>query len=361
MAMMDIGKLEDESIFVHLRTQRGVTIVELMFGLVISMMLIAAGYTVLTTSQKAATVNDQTAEVQQNARVALELVTRDLKMAGFGMTAAVGNCTFAIVPADNTTGGADTGPDSVSLVVPTNLTTLAATATGTTSTITLQSGAVAGMTPDGFGVGATVSVGGVFTSTVSAVSGDTLTLATAINSPQVYSGGTQVYWLRCITYAIATTTTRCAGTAPCLVRGVRNTGVTVDNDANMVPVAEGVEDIQLAYACDGCNGSIPDGVVDDQNASNTFDTADFISNNAWTSSPSTPDTIRLVRVTVVARQIGTDKDFGDKSIAQRGRGPQAVEDHNPAQDAGYVPANYTQARRRSFTRTVQLRNVGLTT
>jgi len=347
--------------FFVFKSQRGVTLVELMFGLVISMVLIAAGYTVLSTSQKAATANDQTAEVQQNARVAIELVTRDLKMAGFGMAAPVGSCNYAIVPSDNTTGGADTGPDSFSAVVPTTLSTLAATATGTTSTITLQSGAVAAMTPEGFAVGATVSVGGAFSATVGAISGDVLTLNTAIGAPQAYPSGTQIYWLRCITYAIATTTTRCAGTAPCLVRGVRNTAVTVNNDANMIPIAEGIEDLQLAYGCDGCNGSVADGVVDDQNASNTFDTPDFVSNSTWTSSPGTPDTIRLVRVSIVARQTGTDKDFSDKNIAQPGRGPQTLEDHNPAQDASYSATTYTQYRRRTFTRTVQLRNVGLNT
>lgn len=358
---MQITKQRSRSLAGQIASQRGVTLVELMFGLVISLVVVAAGYTVLSTSQKAATASDQTAEMQQNARVALELVTRDLKVAGFGMTGTVGTCNFAVVPSDNTTGGADTGPDAISIVVPSNLSTLAANATGTTSSLTLQGGAVAAMTPDGFAVGATVSVGGAYSTTVSAIAGDVLTLANAIGAPQVYLAGTQIYWLRCITYAIATTTTRCGGTAPCLVRGVRNTAVTVNNDANMIPIAEGIEDIQLAYGCDGCNGSVPDGIVDDQNASNTFDTADFVSNSTWTASPATPDTIRLVRVSIVARQTGVDKDYGNRDIARPGLGPQTVEDHNPAQDASYNAATYGQFRRRIFTRTIQLRNVGLNT
>ncbi len=334
-----------------LRSERGVTLVELMFGLVIGLVLIGAGYSVLQSSEKAMTVNDQTSEMQQNARIAMELVSRDLKMAGFGMTSAVGNCGTAIVPADNNPGGADTGPDSFSVVVPTQLSTLAAQARGTVATVTLQSGAVAAMVPDGFGTNSVISVGGVHMSVVSNISGDVLTLSTQIGSPAVYPVGTQVYWLRCITYDIVRTTTAnattlCSGLAPCLRRGVSPSATT------MVPVAEGIEDIQVAYACDGCATSVADGVVDDQNASGTFDTSDFVSNSSWNTSPMTADTIRLARVSIVARQTRSDPQWTQSA-------PQVVEDHNPTQDTGFNSTAYSQIRRRVFTRTIQLRNVGL--
>lgn len=321
------------------RAERGASLVELMFGIAISMIVTAAGYTVMATG-KTAQINDQTVELQQNGRIAIELISQDLKAAGFGMNGTIGACNNAVVPADNTPGGADTGADSFSVAVPTNLSTLKQTATGTTNTVTLQDNAVAAMTPDGFGTASTISVGGIHTSTVSAIAGDTLTLGTTIQSPAVYQAGTQVYWLRCITYDIATTTALCSGLAPCLRRGG-------------VPIAEGIEDIQLAYACDGCTGSgVPNGVVDDQNASGTFDASDFISNSAWTTPPMTPDTIRLVRVTVVARQTRSDPDW-------KGTAPTTVEDHNPTSDSGYNASDYSKIRRRIVTRTVQLRNVGL--
>ncbi|MDE3241184.1 MAG: PilW family protein [Nitrospirota bacterium] len=321
--------------------ERGTSLVELMFGLAISMIVVAAGYTVMASGQQTAAMNDQTVEMQQNARIAMDLVSQDLRTAGFGMSGQVGACNYAIVPNDNTPAGADTGPDSFSVVVPTNLSTLALTATGTIGTVTLQNGAVAAMTPSGFGNGSIISIGGVYTTTVASYSGDVVTLGTAIPAPKVYVAGTQVYWLQCVTYDIATTTAACSGPAPCLRRGG-------------VPVVEGIEDLQVAYACDGCNGSVPDGVADDQNASNTFDTSDFISNSTWVSSPGTPDTIRLARVSIVARQARSDPNW-------KGTSPQAVEDHNPTSDAGYNAANYSQIRRRIFTRTIQLRNQGLGT
>src|SRR5688572_26636905 len=80
--------------------QRGATLVELMAGLTVAMVLVAAGFTALSSSNKATVVNDLTAQAQQNARLAMELISHDLKVAGYGMTGAVGRCNTAIVPAD---------------------------------------------------------------------------------------------------------------------------------------------------------------------------------------------------------------------------------------------------------------------
>lgn len=351
--------------------ERGVTLVELMFGLAIALIVAGAGYTVMSGSEKAATVNDQTAQMQQSARVAMELLSRDIKMAGFGINGPVGACGTAIVPLDNTPGGADTGPDQVRLVVPTVLSTLAATATGPFTTVTLQAGAVAAMTPDGFGAGQTISIGGTQSTTVAAIAGDVLTTGTTIGAPMVFLGcvqpcaaATQVFWLRCVRYDIvretdANATTLCEGAPPCLRRGVDPGGGVAPT---MVPIAEGIEDLQLAYACDGCNGTVPDGVVDDQNASGTFDAADFISNSTWTTAPMTADTIRLVQINIVARQpraqVNSPSEGG--TAGMNTLAPIVAADHNPSNDAGFDPATYSQIRRRLLTRTVQARNLGLT-
>lgn len=334
-----------------LKNAQGLTLVELMFGIVISMIVVGAGYTVMTGSQKASTVNDQTTQMQQNVRVAMDLLTQDLKMAGFGMTAPVGACNFAVVPGDNTAGGPDTGPDSVSVVVPMTSTinplwSLAVQVTGapTANTLTLQGGAVAAMAASGFGAAPfalpqPISIGGTVSATVTGSGGDALTLSSPIAAPAVFPVDTQIFWLQCITYDISTVAANCGGTAPCLRRGG-------------VAIADGIEDLQLAYACDGCFGAVADGIVDDQNASNTFDTADFISNSTWTLAPVTPDTIRMVRLNIVARQLRSDPDWTSTQ-------PIVVEDHNPTSDAGYDAQTYAKMRRRLLTRTIQLRNLGL--
>jgi len=354
----------------HLRNEAGATLTELMAGVVITLLVAAAGFTVLTSSEKAATVNEQTAQTQQNGRVAMELVARDLKMAGFGLVSGGGtinNCTAAgstvpILPLDNTPAGADTGPDSVRLVVPTRLSTLngqhPAAPPAAITQLALQAGAVASM---GITTNQSVSVNGAASGNIQSIAGDTLTLTNPIAAPALFPGGTVVYWMQCITYAITSNATKCAGSGPCLLRGIRDTTVAdINLDPNMVPIADGIEDLQLAYACDGCTGTaVPDGIVDDQNANGNFDAGDFISNNAWATAPMTPEKIRLVRVTVVARQPREDLGLGEGKSEVQATGPVIVEDHNPSSDAGFVSSEYSHFRRRVLTRTVQLRNVGL--
>ena len=80
--------------------QQGVTLVELLVGVVVAATIIAAGFAVLTSSSKALTTNEQTVETQQNVRLAMEFLFRDIRQAGFGMNGPVGNCPTAIVPAD---------------------------------------------------------------------------------------------------------------------------------------------------------------------------------------------------------------------------------------------------------------------
>jgi type IV pilus assembly protein PilW len=338
----------------------GYTLVELMVGMSIALLIGAAAFAVATTSERASTANERTTEMQQNARVAMDFLTQDIKMAGYGQTGMVG-CATGIVPADNTPAGPDTGPDSVSMIVPTPLSTLALAAGAGGNTAQLQAGAVAAINaafaPEVFGIGSWITMTGAWTSQVTNIAGDVLTFGANMGMTAAYPTGTPLTWLRCVTYSIGTTTAACAGNPPCLLRG---------SGGNNIVIAEGIEDLQLAYACDGCNGSVPDGIVEDFDvpANPAFTAGDFVSNNAWGTPPMTADTIRLVRVTIVARQQGVDLKAGDTTQIRTGTtAPIIAEDHNPTAGvfvAGdYNATTYQQQRRRSITRTVQLRNVGL--
>jgi prepilin-type N-terminal cleavage/methylation domain-containing protein len=66
-------------------SRRGFTIVELMVALVLSFILVGAIYGTFTSQQKAYTIQDQVAEAQQNARMAMNILVRDIRMAGYGM------------------------------------------------------------------------------------------------------------------------------------------------------------------------------------------------------------------------------------------------------------------------------------
>jgi type IV pilus assembly protein PilW len=138
---------------------------------------------------------------------------------------------------------------------------------------------------------------------------------------------------------------------------------------------DGVEDLQLAYACDGCdprvNSGTPDLQPDDLNLSNNFDQADFITDRNWfgTAGPygsfMTPRTIRLVQVNIVARQTKADQGMGEmqSTPVHGGRFP-VISDHNHATGLFVVgdtasaaqQSAYFQFRRRILTRTIELRN-----
>ncbi len=378
---------------VHVMCEKGFTLVELMISIVISSVIVAGGYTVLTTTHRATISNERAVGTQQNVRVAMELMARDIKQAGFGMppapntpvggtagncaTGAAGTTSTAIRPVDNNpaipiTAVNDTGADTISLVVPrtnsTNgailgwvLNTAAPTGgAGSFTTITLTNTAVTEMVAEGMlnGSGAYVSLGGVVTVPVTSSSGATITLGNPTYAPISFPVGTQVYLLQCVTYQVATGAANCGSNGSCLTRTVDSgTAPTVTTS-----LVDGVEDLQFAFACDGCNttinSGIPNNVIDDFNGSNTFDVADFQTNRVWAFGTFDPATIRLVQINIVARQTAIDQGTGEGIQATSlSTPPLQVSDHLPSNDAGYVAATYQSFRRRFLTRTVDTRNL----
>jgi type IV pilus assembly protein PilW len=63
--------------------KKGITLIELLVALVIGGIIIAGIYRVFVSQSKAYVVQDQVAETQQNIRSAMEILLRDLRMAGF--------------------------------------------------------------------------------------------------------------------------------------------------------------------------------------------------------------------------------------------------------------------------------------
>lgn len=343
--------------------QAGFTLLELMMGMVVAGIVVAAAFSILTTTSKAMRANEQIVDTQQNLRMAMELLVRDIKLAGFGNPGVpVGNCSYGIVPSDQTVTGADSGPDSVQMLVPTirasgsNRWTLSGpTNSSGTTQITLQPGAVADMVSSGLTVGSYVSLSGSATAQVTGLDDTASTINVSIPAPLWFQQDDPVYLLQCIRYQVVVPpdpTNLCGGNAPCLTRGVA--GVVTGPNAE-APIGEGIEDLQLAYACDGCvttiNSGIPDRIIDDQNVSNSFDQGDFLSDVPWTVTPLTPDKIKLVQVAMVARQSKNDQGFGE-GIGAAGSPVMTVPgDHTLPADPNH--------RRRILVKTVETRNVGL--
>jgi type IV pilus assembly protein PilW len=393
---------------------KGFTLTEVMVATVMSTVIIAAAFSALTVNQKMTQATSRVGQTQATARNGLDMLASDIKLAGFGMKelkgGAVGNCQVngvpsAIVPGDNNPAGADTGPDTISLVVPmTNsiaeagpvwkvLTGGAGIIGGTDAGIaaipmpTLPSSATAMMgqsVPGGNLLGMSVSLGGVAGSRITGVAPGALTLNPPILPKSIQFGnGTQVYLLQCITYEVVPPPDAlglCQGNAPCLVRGVGVVGApntpprcnTIGNAC--VPIMDGVEDIQFAYACDGCdprvNSATPDRQPDDLDLSNNFNQADFISNRNWFGNAAPygtfmqPNTIRMVQINIVARQTRPDQMTEGTQVVLHGGGIPTISDHNHANGVFVAGDNTTPAQRQSYfqfgrrilTRTVELRN-----
>lgn len=88
------------------RKNRGVTLIELMIVLVIAAILVGGVYSLFITQQRSYAVQDQVAGVQQDARAALNIMARDIRMAGFvvgpgsstGFTDGVSTITIPSTP-----------------------------------------------------------------------------------------------------------------------------------------------------------------------------------------------------------------------------------------------------------------------
>jgi len=104
------------------KNNKGVTLIELMIVMVIAAVLVAGIYSLFMTQQRSYFVQDQVSGVQQDARVALDIMARDIRMAGVmigGQGFNVNGFTFAVTP-DNgsvSTGGTPaTSPDRITVV-----------------------------------------------------------------------------------------------------------------------------------------------------------------------------------------------------------------------------------------------------
>lgn len=333
--------------------ERGITLIELMIALGLFSIVSLAAFSVLSSSQRTAVMNDQTVEVQRNARLAMDLISRDIRMAGFGNPAAgsMAGCANHINPTDNAV-GADNGSDSIAVMtIDQQIGTLAA---GYSSGNLIT---VSGLSSD-IATGQVITLEGIFTATVNAVNTGTgqLTLSTSVTAPQVFPAGMPVLRLVCVAYTV----TGIGASPPFqLLR-------------NGVALVDGIESLQLAYGVDADN----DGRIDDQagGTTNTVDCLDFVPNNGActqgtttyaagagtvTTIPAsvnaTPTSARQVRITVVGRAIPP----AAANVANNTWSDPSYTSSSAVTAEDQVIANASGIRRRTLTRVVSLRNAAV--
>jgi prepilin-type N-terminal cleavage/methylation domain-containing protein len=304
---------------VIVKKDHGVTLIELLIVMVIAAFLVAGIYSLFITQQRSYYVQDQVAGVQQDARVALDIMARDIRMAGF-LTGAgsgtgfngisVNTHNYAVEP----TNGGTTSPDQITLVFAAEQATTVTTVADKQVTLGMGGGSHFNLTDKAY-----IAFEGdtsLYQIDPASGTGDTLTLTNAPPASLDDPGfGTHAYLVKAITYSVTT--------ADGFLRRNENTG------AGAQPLAgDGVntivEDLQFAYQVQG-------------QADPTL----------WYNTPAaagaTNADIRMVRIHIIVRTAVPDPQ--DTSFFKP-----------PCEDRGRENT-FTGCRRRVYTTVVKVRNL----
>jgi type IV pilus assembly protein PilW len=308
--------------------ERGFTLLELLMAIFLSMGVLAAGYTVFQGSSRATTQQNLDNRMQDNARVAMDVLARNIRRAGFLvnfpsynqniLSGQIEGQSIKIIPNNS-----NAVPDQISVVggTLTSVGTLAQSVPrGATSLILSTASTIT--------VGDIIGLGYTFSGRVTNVAGNTVTLDNAVPTGatnMAYPGDDMAGVQEAARVRRLTTTLYRIDAAtdplhPVLQQTTQNT---------TEPVAEDIEDLQIAYGVDRNNNRI-------------------IEDNEWTWAPPNNEInlIRLVRITIVARSAQPDP-----ALIGRAQTIPAIEDR-PAQN------NVLDGfRRYILTRMVKARNI----
>jgi prepilin-type N-terminal cleavage/methylation domain-containing protein len=252
----------------RLRGGKGLTLIELLVAMAISAILIAAIYRTFIGQHKTYMVQEQVVDMQQNVRVAINRMMREIRMAGFGkvrdvldLPGGVNGFTGVITPNDN----------SITIVGGfRQISTLKANAEGGQNKITLANAKDASE----FG-GAIhhhyISIGGLESNTVQSITGADLTLDPSHPLELTHPVGTPIFKIHAIRYGLRIDDDG----VPVLFRDLYPNTVSSQRDT----VAENIENVQFEY----------------------FD--------ADGKPTAIPANIRMVKVTVTARTSMSDPEF----------------------------------------------------
>jgi prepilin-type N-terminal cleavage/methylation domain-containing protein len=193
----------------HNRPLQGFSLVELLIGIALSSLILFGLYGVLSSQERIYSMQDDLSEMQQNLRLAMERITRDLTMAGFGKPSRLGTPAWPLL---NGIAGLDfsvrvTGSNALDIVGcldPPEGQSASGLAVGSTS-ITLGPGEGANFNTTTKG---DISVGGKENAKIRSVVGDTLAIDTnpslAGNQGLVYGymSGVPIYTVKYVTYSV---------------------------------------------------------------------------------------------------------------------------------------------------------------
>ena len=242
--------------------RKGMTLIELLVALTISGILVAGVYRTFVSQQHTFTVQEQVVDMQQNVRLAINRMTRELRMAGFGRMGATffgtgkmhGTYEHVVTPV---------GGNQVTVVgAYQTITTLSANATSGAKTIQVNDAS-------GFNTGLKqyISINGIESLQIHKITGNQIDFKAGTQLANDHLAGEPVFLVMAITYSLGVSEGKSA-----LLRD-DNLGLGPQ------PVAENIDDLQFAYL--------------DSNGNPT----------------GNPDDIRMIQVTIIARTDKTDPEL----------------------------------------------------
>lgn len=321
--------------------QRGFTLVELLIAMAIASVVGMAGVAVFSSSNWAYKLNEDVAEAQQNARVSMERLSKDIRAAGFGLpdppfSLSLGGTWTS--PITVTTSGGTGNSDSITILgigyeagalVGESAGQNASTSTyicykktadteekliGTDNMVRANRQYIS---LNGISF-ATLNTGSTATGECGGVSGSKrLPLSSPSTLDRQYKDDTPVFIIQAVTYSIQND---CTVSNPCW--NLKSNDLTELRGSGNQVLAENIEDIQFAYGVDA-DGN---GNMDSSTLSN---------------DPTDDSSIVAVRATVVAK--ARNKDMRGSTFTRP-----AIEDHSASSSDNY--------RRRILTKILKVRN-----
>jgi len=271
------------------RSEAGFSLIEVMSALIILSISLTAVFATFISQQKSFTLQSRVAEMQQNLRQAVEYMSRDIRMAGYGIpdNVTIPNNTIAagvtsirsIYAIDNTT-----GPDQIFILYLFDMDANQPPTSDNAAGVPSNAASITVPSTAGF-----LSTGGELVLVTDGATADLYETSAAVATTLTFGGG--------YSYNSGHTKSYSAGSPPVTVAKARFVRYYIDTTTDpahptlMVdrmggaapqPLSDDIEDLQFTYGVDSNgNGSIDSG--------------------EWTPTPATLLQIRQVRLQFVAR------------------------------------------------------------
>jgi len=230
--------------------ERGFTLIELLIAMALGLVVIASLASTFVIQQKTYNAQEQIAEMTQNGRAAMDMMTREIRMTGYGAPPTPNLATWITWVTSPTINnnpkivdGGGSNPDEIYMVACFDgaVTTLSAgVATGNTS-LSVADGSLFNTTKK-----KVISINGLENAVITGISGNTLTIdtdPTTVGNQGLendYQSGNSVCSVKVISYSIVDNTLK------------RNENL----GAGRQPLAENIVDLQIIAVNDPTTGDI---------------------------------------------------------------------------------------------------------